>query len=295
MVPLVAGKAWRQSAEVMAHGCVLGGSRHLTLNSLLAGDLSMAKALAYSLNGAEAITAARLAEQGFTGPLGSLEWLFNKVPQALPGSVSLDLELRDWRCDRVSLKRYPGQYSLQAPVEAAVELHTKLKGRLDQIAGIVARMRKSQLGNIADPAKFKPTNRETADHSLPACVAMALADGKLTEEQFARDRFLDADIGTLLAKTKVISSEDLDYRFPQGRPALIEVELLDATKLRTEIEIPLGDAARPFDDDAVVGKFRELAEPAIGGMNTQVVIELVNKLETLVTLDPLIQALRRLS
>ena len=276
VVPLVAGKAWRQSAEVIAHGCVLGGSRHLTLNSLLAGDLSMTKALAYSLNGAEAITAARLAEQGFTGPLGSLEWLFNKVPQALPGSVSLDLELRDWRCDRVSLKRYPVQYSLQARVEAAVELHTKLKGRLDQIAGIVARMRKSQLGNIADPAKFKPTNRETADHSLPACVAMALADGKLTEEQFARDRFLDADIGTLLAKTKVISSEDLDYRFPQGRPALIEVELLDATKLRTEIEIPLGDAARPFDDDAVVGKFRELAEPAIGGMNTQVVIELVN-------------------
>ena len=39
VVPLVAGKAWRQSAEVMAHGCVLGGSRHLTLNSLLAGDL----------------------------------------------------------------------------------------------------------------------------------------------------------------------------------------------------------------------------------------------------------------
>jgi len=46
VVPLVAGKAWRQSAEHMAHGCVLGGARHMTLNSLLAGDLSMAKALA---------------------------------------------------------------------------------------------------------------------------------------------------------------------------------------------------------------------------------------------------------
>ena len=55
VVPLVAGKAWKQTADVMAHGCVLGGARHMTLNSLLAGDLSMAKALAYSLSGAEAI------------------------------------------------------------------------------------------------------------------------------------------------------------------------------------------------------------------------------------------------
>src|SRR5437667_7646925 len=49
VVPLVAGKAWHHSAAMMAHGCVLGGARHLTLNALLAGDLSMAKALAYAL------------------------------------------------------------------------------------------------------------------------------------------------------------------------------------------------------------------------------------------------------
>jgi len=79
VVPLVAGKVWRQTPEQLAHGCVLGGARHMTLNSLLAGDLSMAKALAYALSGAEGITAARLAGAGFTGPLASFEWLFNKV------------------------------------------------------------------------------------------------------------------------------------------------------------------------------------------------------------------------
>ena len=46
----------------------------------------------------------------------------------------------------------------------------------------------AQLTNIADAAKFRPESRETTDRSIPACVAMALADGKLTEEQFARDR-----------------------------------------------------------------------------------------------------------
>jgi 2-methylcitrate dehydratase len=295
VVPLVAGKAWRQSAEVMAHGCVLGGSRHLTLNSLLVGDLSMAKALAYSLNGAEAIMAARLAGQGFTGPLASLEWLFNRVPQTRPGSISLALEPTDWRCERVSLKRYPVQYALQAPVEAAVELHAKLKDKLDRIVRIVATMKTSQLANVADPAKFRPANRETADHSLPACVAMALADGRLTEEQFAHDRFRDADIMTLLGKMKAAASEDLDQRFPRGRPASIEVELADGNRYRADIEVPLGDAARPFDDKIVAEKFRELAEPAIGTAGAQRVAELVDRLDTLTTLERLLKALRRQS
>jgi 2-methylcitrate dehydratase len=293
VVPLVAGKAWRQSAAVMAHGCVLGGARHMTLNSLLAGDLSMAKALAYSLSGAEAITAARLAGQGFTGPLASLEWVFEKLAQGKPGSIRLPLEHSDWRCARASLKRYPIQYALQAPAEAAADLHAKLQGKLDQVAAIAITMRPAQLANIADPSKFRPANRETADHSLPACVAMALADGKLTDAQFARERFRDADIVALLGKTKVAGSEDLNARFPRGRPAIIEVELTDGTRHRAEVDIPLGDAARPFDAGTVTEKFRELAEPAIGAAGVQKVTELVDGLDTLTTLAPLVAALRR--
>jgi 2-methylcitrate dehydratase len=221
--------------------------------------------------------------------------VFEKLAQAKPGSIRLALELSDWRCERASLKRYPIQYALQAPVEAAVELHAKLQGRLDQVAGIAATMRPAQLANIADPSKFRPQNRETADHSLPACVAMALADGKLTDQQFARERFRDADIVALLGKTKVAGSEDLNARFPRGRPAVIEVALADGTRHRVDVDVPLGDAARPFDAKTVTEKFRELAEPAIGVAGVQRVTELVDKLDTLTTLEPLMAALRRSS
>ena len=293
VVPLVAGKAWRQSPENMAHGCVLGGSRHLTLNSMLEGDLSMAKALAYSLNGAEAITAARLAGQGFTGPLASLEWLFTKVSQQKAPSISLDLEPKGWRSERVSFKRYPVQYALQAPVEAAVTLHSELKGKLDRVVRIVSTMKPGQLARVADPAKFRPANRETADHSLPACVAMALADGKLTQDQFARNRFRDADVVALLGKIKAVGDEDLDRRFPRGRPARIEIELADGTQHRAEVEIPLGDAARPFDDKTVTEKFHDLAGSAIGSAQAKKVVEFVARLETMKSLKPLMSALHR--
>ena len=293
VVPLVAGKLWRQTPEQMAHGCVLGGARHMTLNALLAGDLSMAKALAYALSGAEGITAARLAGAGFTGPLASFEWLFGKVAQATPGSITLPLEMSDWRIERASLKRYPVQYALQAPVEAAVALSGKLNGKRDKIVAIEAMMRPSQLGNIADPAKFKPANRETADHSLPACVAMALTDGRLTDQQLEHGRFRDADIVALLGKSKATPSEELNQRFPTGRPAVIEVTLADGTKERAAVDVPLGDARHPFDEKTVMAKFREQAEPVIGAAGAQRVGELIDGLDTLPTLAPLMQALRR--
>jgi len=57
--------------------------------------------------------------------------------------------------------------------------------------------------------------------------------------------------------------------------------------------VPLGDASRPFDDKTVRAKFREQAEPMIGAAGAQRVAELVDKLDTLPTLEPLMQALRR--
>jgi hypothetical protein len=55
-------------------------------------------------------------------------------------------------------------------------------------------------------------------------------------------------------------------------------------KHRVDIDVPLGDAARPFDDKTVTEKFRELAEPAIGAGGAQRVTKLVNGLDTLTTL-----------
>ena len=61
----------------------------------------------------------------------------------------------------------------------------------------------------------------------------------------------------------------------------------------TAVDVPLGDAQRPFDEQTVTAKFRELAEPVIGAGGAGKVIALVETLDTLPTLDPLMQALKR--
>jgi 2-methylcitrate dehydratase len=293
VVPFVAGKAWGQSAQAMAHGSALGGIRHLTLGVLSHGKLSMAKAIGYPANAAGAITAARLAGAGFTGPLGCYEWLFAKTAgrEEDPGAFALDHDV--WRLEGVSLKRFPVQYALQAPVAAAIRLHAALHGRQDEVVAIRARMRPEALHRVADPQKFKPADRETADHSLPSCVAMALCDGALTEHQFEARRFRDADVMRLTALVEAVGDAEFDRRFPDGRPGAVEVVLRSGERLEAVEEVPLGDRHRPMDEDAIRAKFRALAEPVIGADRAAGVIAFVDGLEAQPSLDKLMELCTR--
>ncbi len=290
VVPFVAGRAWGQTAATMAHASALGGIRHLTLGVLSHGTLSMAKAIGYPANAAAAITAARLAGAGFTGPLEAYEWLFAKTAGRAEDPAAFALDREAWRLERVSLKQFPVQYALQAPVAAAIRLHEALRGRLEEIAAIRARVRPETLARAADPAKFRPMDRETADHSLPSCVAMALCDGVLTEQQFDAARFRDADVMRLTGLVEPIGDAALDRRFPTGRPGAVEVVLQDGETLEAIEEVPLGDRDRPMDDAAIRRKFLSLAEPVLGPEGAARVIAIVEDLEKQSSLGPLLGA-----
>ena len=292
VVPLVAGKIWHQTVEQMAHGSTLAGASDLTLATLAVGELSMAKAVGYARNSVSAITAARAAGMGFTGPLQSYEWLLTKVGKT-PASATLSAaDTGRWRIGDVSLKRYPIQYALQAPVEAAAQLHRDLAGRYDEIARIVISVHTRQLARAADPAKFHPANRETADHSLPACVAMALRDGEVTEDQFDNSRFMHPDIQALVDKTTAIGNDDYDRRLPKGRPGAVEVHLADGTILKSAVEVPSGDTSKPFTQAVLEDKFRRLCEHKLLLAQTERIIALVNDLERLKSLQPLMALMR---
>ncbi len=288
VVPFVAGKAWGQSAIEMAQGTVLGGTRHLTLGVLSKGKLSMAKAIGYPLSAAESISSARLAGAGFSGPLNAYEWLFEKTAGRTESPAAFALDHQAYRLEQVSLKQYPVQYALQAPVAAAASLHREAADRLDRIVRIRARVRPETIARAADADKFRPLNRETADHSLPSCVAMALAEGCLGEAQFHGQRFLDADVMRLTLLVEAIADSDFEARFPAGRPGAVEIDFDDGSSLIATEEIPLGDRDRPMTDAAVKAKFLSLAVPALGQQRADAVIAFIDQLEHQASLDPLL-------
>lgn len=269
VAPLVLGKLWGLDTRALAHAVALGGFRHLTAAALVRGRLSMAKAVGYALPSSECVASTRLAAAGFTGPLGVLDDL---------GVQDLALSAGTGCARRVSLKRFPVQYTLQSPVEAALRLRERLGGRADDIESITIETHADVSRRTADSAKFAPVNRETADHSLPCCVAMALADGELTAAQFQSGRWQAPEVQALMAKMRCEPST-AEERFSGGRPARLSAWLPDGTRHTILVEVPLGDAARPMDDAQLHGKFLAQAGPVIGIDQAEYAADLVMTLE----------------
>jgi 2-methylcitrate dehydratase len=148
----------------------------------------MMKAMGLAATAADGVFATRLAAQGFTGPSGTLEWLWSKMKPAKKG-LTVDLEPARYRLPRVAFKRFPVQIELQALAEAGASMSTKITGRAQDIRAITVETYPGIIERVADPAKFRPQTKGTADHSLPVCLAMALLDGDMTVAQFEKDHW----------------------------------------------------------------------------------------------------------
>lgn len=292
VAPMVIGKAWDLSAGVIEQAAALSGVRGFALHALSKGGLSMAKALGYPWAAMDAILAIRLAEQGCTGPVGLLDWLATDGP--LKGRVDADaLDARNpgLMVERVSFKQFPIQFELQAPVEVALDLHAQIAGAA--IERVEVRTRPVTLTRTGDPAKFTPRTRETADHSLPVCVAMALLDGHVTAHQFETDRWAAEDVLGLVKRVIATGDPALDQQYPGGRPARLTVTLGDGRTLEGFAAVPLGDVTRPMDDAALERKFMANATPNLGEQRASQLVNLVYRIDSMDRIDALTALLRR--
>jgi 2-methylcitrate dehydratase len=119
---------------------------------------------------------------------------------------------------------------------------------------------------------WAPKTRETADHSLPYCTAVALLDGEVTLRQFDPERFTAPDVLDLLTRVKVHLDDALTHRYPRGIPNRVVVTLHDGRQFTTEIEFPRGHAGNPMTDAEVEAKFRALVEPTYGRATADAVL-----------------------
>jgi 2-methylcitrate dehydratase len=290
-IPLIAGKIWGLPKEAIANAVGISGARGFTSFVVNSGAISMMKAMGLAATAADGIFATRLAAQGFTGPSGTLEWLASKMKPAKEG-FAIDLELARYRIPRVAFKRFPIQIELQAVAEAGVSLSAKIKGRVQNVRAIAVETYPGIIERVADPAKFKPQTKGTADHSLPVCLAMALLDGDVTVAQFEKNRWRDQEVMALVAKTSVKPGEALIAKLAKGRGANIEIVFADGQTLRETVEVPEGDSDRPLSRSSIERKFMNFAGPVIGAAGAEHVVSLVNALEDVKDVRALTQALR---
>jgi len=68
---------------------------------------------------------------------------------------------------------------------------------------------------LADPSKYDPRSKETADHSLPYVIAAAIVDRNVTPAQFTNAKITDPVIREQLHKVKVVADPEVEKLFPR--------------------------------------------------------------------------------
>ena len=290
-IPAIAGKVWRLRREALANAIGISGARGFTSFVVNSGAISMMKAMGLAATAVDGVFATRLAAQGFTGPTGTLEWMASRMKPS-KDNLAVDLERARYRLPRVAFKRFPIQIELQAVAEAGTSLHAKIKGRAQDIQTINVETYPGIIERVADPEKFRPSTKGTADHSLPVCLAMALLDGDVTIAQFEENRWKAVDVLTLVAKVKVKPSDVLMTKIPKGRGTSVEIVFADGTTLRETVEVAEGDADRPLTRVSLERKFTNFAVPVVGSERAKQIVTLVDGLENVKDIRELMTAVR---
>lgn len=186
----------------------------------------------------------------------------------------------DWMLPKTSIKFVPAEYHSQSAIAAAFELRPKIgdPARIRSIEIATFRVAVEIIGQ--DPEKWRPKTRETADHSLPYCTAVALVDGEVSAAQFHDDRLADPALLDLVSRTTVVEDPKLTAGYPNGIPNRVTVTLDDGSTLVSEIAFPPGHDKNPLTDAQLAVKFHGLADPAIGVSRAEAVWDRLMKLES---------------
>lgn len=282
-VPVIAACLGELSLERLGDAISLALARGLVLRSISQGDVSQAKAMAFPLAARGAGDCVRLAEAGVSGPSRALTDLTAMVqgdPKAVAAHFQRDVEGSP-RLKQVRLKPYPVQYALQAVVEAGILLHHRLGERVAGTTQVEVIAGRRVLSNTTDPLKRRPTNRETADHSLYAAVAMALKLGRLAVQDLRDAAWSSAAAQRLASLTTVQPAPGAGtIELTDPLAASVSVCLRDGTVERVTVTAPLGGPTRPLSERQVTAKFCSLADAVVGAERSAAIIAAVEALPT---------------
>jgi len=279
---LAAARLLGLSHERAVHAVGIAGTTGTALRLTRAGELSMWKGCAFASAARNGVFAALLASEGMTGPaplfegdMGFCQQVSGPLHLAQLGGSAGD----DWMLPKTSIKFVPAEYHSQSAIAAAFELRPQVGDPAHVRSIEIATFRTAVEIIGQDPEKWRPKTRETADHSLPYCTAVALVDGDVSAAQFSPARLSDPKLLDLVARTTVVEDPALTAGYPAGIPNRVSVTLDDGTVLVKEVSFPPGHDKNPLTDEQLLTKFRALVVPALGPQRASAIWDRLRWLE----------------
>jgi 2-methylcitrate dehydratase len=275
-----AGKILGLSEAQMAHAISLAITPNIPTRQTRAGELSMWKGCATAAAARNGVFAALLAEAGMTGPYEPFEghhgvWEQVTGPFQLQSLGGAD---KPFTIETSNLKFFPSEYHSQAPLWSALEIRKKVKAEdIEAINVQTYWLTYSEIGS--EPEKWDPQTRETADHSLPYLLAVALQDGNVTPASFTLARIRDPNLRPLMNKITIRENAEFTQQYPEVLRSEIEVVTRAGERLVEQVSYPKGHRHNPMSDAEVEDKFLGLCQAVMTPDQCQAALQTLWRLE----------------
>jgi 2-methylcitrate dehydratase len=293
--PIVAGRMMRLGWEQIQHAIGIGASARASLGAVTAGKLTMMKNTVDPLATQSGVLAALLAEKGYTGPehvVDGKEGLTHCLGPDWKLEVLTEGLGESWRITSCGMKAFPTEALTHAPISAVLDLVRAHDLKPQEVEKVRIRSLARAADILADPSKYDPHSKETADHSLPYVIAAALVDRQVTPLQFTPEKINDPQIRGQLRKIEVVADPEIERVFPALQRVAVTIHTTAGKQFSRQLDYPKGDPRNPLSDQEVEQKFEALAEGVLSKAAQKRVKDAIWDLERLESVSSLMQGLR---
>ena len=293
-----AGKVLGLDQGQMANAISLAVTPSLPLAVTRSGELSMWKGCATAAATRSAIFAAMLAAEGMSGPNQPFDGKRGLWEQAVGRPVEIPefplggarSEDDPFRITQTIVKSYPSQIHTQAPIGLAIELGKEVA--LADIESVHIDTYKTAASSAAsEPEKWDPKTRETADHSIPFLVAVALQEGAVTPGTFTAKGISDPVKRDTMSKMTISEDPEFTAKFPSQYNCRITITDQAGGVHTAHTAYSKGHMNNPLDDQELEEKFRGFASVVLSGMQCDQVLATIWAIDEATDMDDLFDGL----
>jgi 2-methylcitrate dehydratase len=279
--PVVAAKMLGLDVEQTVNATGISASHTFTLGSVTAGHLTMMKNTVDPMATRAGVEAALMAQRGYSGPEPIYEgkegmthclgdgWDWDALTKTLG---------QKFRITDCGYKLFPTEALTHQPLSAALMIREKNGIKPADIKDIEIRTTTRGADILCDKDKYVPQTRETADHSLPYCMARALIDGALTPQSFSEEAIRDKDVIALAAKIRGVADPAIDAAFPAKKTAAVTITTNNGKSFSETVDFAKGAPQNPASDAEIRAKFDSLCH-MLSASRRQAIVDAINGLE----------------
>ena len=295
--PLVAARMFGLTEDQAVAACGISGSSHFTLGGVVAGHLTNMKNTADPMATEAGVRAAMLASTGYSGPvelfegkegvfevIGNVKWDTNEMLAGL-GERFLITEC--------GYKAFPTEALTHQPITAVMEVMSENGIDPRKITEVKVETTTRGADILSDPSKYEPKTKETADHSLPYCIAVAVTKGNVLPSDFEEQALTDPFVWEMLSKIKVVANAEIDALFPGVKRAIVTITTEDGASFTKQADHAKGRAESPLSDEELIDKFRANAAHVMSESQMNKVVDATFALETIATVGDYMKLLTR--